>query len=367
MIIIKKHYKFIIPILLMALISIFSIRSAGILTNNSDNLMVKQITWYLIGFIITFIIYKIDNKKIYDLSIILYIIFNILLLSLLLFGKPINNSKCWFSIGFITFQPSEFMKIILIILLSSMIYKFNNNYDNHKAKDEFIFLLKIFFIISIPSLLTFLEPDTGAVIIYLLITISMLFISGIRYRWFMFGFILIIIFLLSLIYIYKTNNDLFIKLFGTSFFLRIDRLLDWNIKNGYQLNNSLVIIGASGLLGFGFNNTPMYLPEANTDFIFSIISSNKGFIGSIILLLTITYFDIMVVKLALKVNNKQDKYILAGIIGVLLYSQFQNIGMTIGVLPITGITLPFISYGGSSLISYMIILGIILNIEKKIA
>ena len=360
-----KYNKYIILVMIMAIISILSIKSASILLNYKYNLMYKQISWYIIGFIITFIVYKVGNNKIYKNIWILYIIGNILLLLLLLLANPVNNSKCWFDLKIFTIQPSEFMKIILIILISIMTNKFNNNYTKHNLKNEFIFIIKILLILLIPSILTFLEPDTGAVIIYFIIAFTILFISGIRYRWFILLGILISLSIIGLIILYKFNNDLFINIFGTSLFMRIDRLLDWSIKDGYQLNNSIAAIGSAGLLGSGFNHTPIYFPEADTDFIFAVFSSNKGFIGSMILIIVITIFDIMLIKLAFKTKSTLSKYIIAGITGMLIYGQFQNIGMTYGIIPITGITLPFISYGGSSLISYMIILGIIINIEKK--
>ena len=117
--------------------------------------------------------------------------------------------------------------------------------------------------------------------------------------------------------------------------------------------------------GFGFNNTPIYFPEPQTDFIFSVFATNYGFIGVSFLLILIIYFDINIIKIGMNVRSKQEKYIISGILGMLLYQQVQNIGMNIGLLPITGITLPFISYGGSSLISYMIIIGFILNISNS--
>ena len=359
----QKLSLFTILVIIMAIISLLCINSASHLLNN--NILFKQILWYIIGFSITYIITRINNDKIYKNIWYLYWANIILLILLLLFATPINNSKCWFNFGFITFQPSEFMKIVLILVLGITIDKFNNNYKKHTIKDEFIFLIKIAIIVLIPSILTFLEPDTGVVLIYIIITITMLFISGIKYRWFLICFMSIFLFVISILIIYKFYNEAFINIFGTSFLMRIDRLLDWSSKNGYQLNNSLSAIGGAGLLGFGFNNTPIYFPEADTDFIFTILSSNIGFIGSFVFIILLTYFDILLIKLAIKTKKRLNKYIISGIIGMLLYSQFQNIGMTFGLIPITGITLPFISYGGSSLISYMIILGIILNIEKN--
>ena len=322
-----------------------------------NNLIIKQIIWYILGIILIQIIKKIGNKFLIDKIIYM----NILLLLLLIFGKPVNNSKCWFEIpGIGTFQPSEFMKIVLIIYIAKIL----SNEKLLNIKDEFKLLIKIFLLLIIPSILTFLEPDTGVVIMYLIITILQLFISGLNLKWFI-GLFLFILLILSFIFcIYSIDKDLFVNIFGTSFFLRIDRILDWSNKSGYQLENSLISIGSSGLLGFGFR-LPLYFPEPQTDFIFSTLSSSFGYIGSFILILFLIIFDLSMINIAIKSKEKINKYIITGFIGVLIYQQIQNISMTFGLLPITGITLPFISYGGSSLLSYMIMIGIVLNIQSE--
>lgn len=353
-------------IILFAIISIFTIGSAETLLQENSNLMLKQLLWYSIGFVLIYFIMFIGNQFLYKNAWTLYIIGVISLILVLLFGATINDARCWFKIpGIGNIQPSEFMKIILIIVLGRMINDFKEKYNTPTLKQEFIFLLKVCLIVGIPSILTFLQPDTGVVLIYLLITFVMLFVSGIRYRWFILvlglfglaiGFVLITYFL---------NNDLFINIFGSSFFLRVDRLLDWSSGSGYQLENGITSIGSGGLLGYGINNTPIYFPEPQTDFIFAVFSNNFGFIGSLLLIGLITFFDLKLIKLAVESPSNINKYIISGIIGMLIYQQFQNIGMTLGIMPITGITLPFISYGGSSLLSYMIMAGIIYNISNE--
>lgn len=358
----KQLYIFLSLFIIISLVSIYSAET--ILAYN-NHFFIKQIIWYSLGIILVLLLTKIDNKIIYKYSIYLYIFGNILLFLLLFFGKEVNNAKCWFSIPYIgSFQPSEFMKIILIIVLSKVTSDFNEKYNSPSIKEEFIFLIKIIGIVAIPSILTFLEPDTGVVLIYILITIFILFISGIRIRWFVLLFSTIILLIGIILGLYFLNQDLFIKLLGTDFFLRVDRLLDWSSKSGYQLENGMIAIGSGGLLGNGFNKTPIYFPEPQTDFIFAVFSSNFGFIGSTILLIIILLFDLNLINLA-KENSLINKYIIAGILGMLVYQQFQNIGMTLGIIPITGITLPFISYGGSSLLSYMVIIALTLNISKE--
>lgn len=363
----KIDKSILIPIILFALISIFTLYGAGsILPKHMDNLIVKQILWYVAGFILAFIIMTIGNRSIYKSVWVLYAIGIASLIGLFFFGININDAKCWYEIpGIGTIQPSEFMKIILIITNATLISKFNENFPSPTVKEELFFLIKITLVVLLPSILTFLEPDTGVVLIYLLITFIMLFVSGIRYRWFALIFGIAGIFIALVVGVYFISQDLFIKIYGTSFFLRVDRLLDWSSGSGYQLENSLSSIGSAGLFGHGWNVNPIYFPEAQTDFIFAVFASHFGFVGSVILLALITFFDIRLIMLAVKTNKLINKYVIAGVAGMLIYQQIQNIGMTYGLLPITGITLPFISYGGSSLLSYMLAMGLIFNISNE--
>lgn len=364
---IKIDFILLIIILLLATISLISINSSeNLLGSRADNYTIKQLIWYIIGFISIIILSFIKNENILKYTKYLYLAGVLSLVLLLIFGKPINNAKCWFEIPHIgVFQPSEFMKIILILFLSYFIDDFHDKYPIPSIKEELFFLIKVAIIVGIPSILTFLQPDTGVVLIYLLITFIMLFISGIRYRWFAIVLLTLTVGIGSVLAIYFINTDLFIKIFGTSFFLRVDRLLDWSNKSGYQLENGMTAIGSAGLFGFGVNKTPIYFPEPQTDFIFAVYASNFGYIGSLILLILLLCLDLKLINIAVKATNNINKYIISGCVAMLIYQQVQNIGMTFGLLPITGITLPFISYGGSSLLSYMIMLGIIFNISSE--
>ena len=363
----KINFKIVIPILLMAIVSIITIYSALTYTSKSlGNLALKQAIWYIVGFILVFILLRLKNEYLYRHAWFLYILGNLVLLWLLLFATPINNSKCWLVIpGIGSIQPSEFMKVFIMLALATMIHNFRSDYKNPSIKDEFIFILKTFLVVLVPSVLTFLQPDTGAVIIYLIIYLVMMFTSGIRIRWFVIAFFILFCILGTTLWLYFFKEDIFIKMFGSSIYYRLERLFDWQSGSGLQLENALAAIGSAGFLGHGFNKTPIYFPESSTDFIFAVFASNFGFVGVLVLLTIIIYFDINIIRLARRKIYDTDKYILTGIVAMLLFQQIQNIGMTIGLLPITGITLPFISYGGSSLLSYMIMIGIILNISME--
>ena len=369
--VLKKRQKIdltiIIPIVLFFIISISTIYSAmTYLSPDNGNLALKQAIWYLVGVIIIVIIFKVKNAYLYRNAWFLYIIGNILLVSLLLFAPEINNSKCWFVIPYIgSFQPSEFMKIFIMLVLAVMISNFRETTDHPSIKEEFIFILKTLIVVLIPSVLTFLEPDTGSVMIYFIIYLCMMFTSGIRLRWFVILGIIIAVMLSLVLGCYFLNENLFVSIFGTDLYYRFDRILDWQNGSGLQLENALAAIGSAGVFGHGFNQTPIYFPESGTDFIFAVYASNFGLLGAIILIAIIIFFDTRLVNMATKKIASRDKFVLAGIIGMLVFQQVQNIGMTVGLLPITGITLPFISYGGSSLLSYLILVGIILNIGNE--
>ena len=363
----KIDWGILLPVICFAIISIITISSAlTYLSPTVGNLALKQAIWYVIGGVIIFVLFKFKNDYLYRNAWFFYLLCNLLLLFLLLFAPAINNSKCWFVLpGIGSFQPSEFMKVSLILVLAVMIYKFRENHQTPSIKEEFLFLLRSFLVVLVPSILTFLEPDTGAVIIYFVIYFVIIFTSGIRLRWF---FILLLIILLVLGFVLGTyffQEELFVKIFGTDLYYRFDRIFSWQSGSGLQLENALASIGSAGVFGYGYNQTPIYFPESGTDFIFAVFASNFGLLGAIVLLLLIVFFDGKLIYLASKKINPIDKFTLAGIIGMLVFQQVQNIGMTIGLFPITGITLPFISYGGSSLLSYMILVGIVLNISSE--
>ena len=356
----KKNILIIIIIclLIFLLISLISVYSAKTISNNG-NIFIKQLIFYIISIFVLLIsfFYK---KAIIKYNILWYLGFSFLLLILLFWGVSINGSKCWLIIGPFSFQPSEFMKIFLIIMVAKVLDK--NKTKN--IKTDFTMLLKIFIILLIPAILTFLEPDTGVVIIYCISIISMILYHGLNKKCYLIIMTIITIFFGSIMCLYFFKKDLLINVLGNNFFYRLERILNWSKGNGYQLENSLITISSSGIKGFGFNNIPLYYPEASTDFIFTTFSSLFGFLGNFLLLFIILFFDKTILEITKGKIKKLDKFLLIGFFTMLLYQQIQNICMTIGLLPITGITLPFISYGGSSLLVSMISIGIVLNVSK---
>jgi len=190
-------------------------------------------------------------------------------------------------------------------------------------------------------------------------------LSGIRARWFVIAFLLMVTILSVILLLYFFFSDIFITIFGNDLFYRLERIFDWTTGTGIQLENAISSIGSAGLFGHGFRNTPIYFPESGTDFIFAVFASNFGLFGVIILISIFLFLNIHLLYLIKRKIHHKDKYLIIGILGMFVFQQIQNIGMTVGLFPITGITLPFISYGGSSLLSYLFIVGILLNISME--
>ena len=348
-----KNKKIFYYFIFFAFISIITLYSASsILPDHLDNIYLKQLIIYIICLFI--LIFFKNNKFIFEKINLLYIIGVISLIGLLLFAKPINNAKCWYIIPFLgTFQPSEFIKILIVIYIAIILV----NKTNHK-------FFKVFLILIIPSILTYLQPDTGLVIIYLISVFSMFFCYIKKFKLFIYTGISFSVLLGIIVFMYYQNQEILINIFGDSIFLRVERLINWHNQNGYQLNNALTAIGSTGF-NFNFRNINLYYPEAHTDFIFASFASSFGIFLSLILIIIIILFDLYLLNLSLKTKNERDKLIIIGFTSILIYQQIQNIGMNLGLLPITGITLPVISYGGSSLLSYTLMLAIIRNMNQK--
>ena len=352
---IKKKLILFIPLLIIMFISFFTMYNSRYINSMYHNYLLKQIIWYILFFIVLFI----NFKKIFKYSFLLYVINVLLLILVLIFGKEINGARAWFSFKMISLQPSEFMKFSYTLYLTNLI----SNYKYISIKKEILFLFKIFIIFLIPSILIFLEPDTGAIIFLLIITISCLLLSDIRKRWFIIIFTLIIIFLSIFFYLSYFKQDILIKLIGTSFFYRMDRII--NFKSNMQLENSIISIGSAKFFGSGFNNVAIYIPEASTDFAFSLLVGSFGFITSVILLICYLIIDIYFILIIYKSKNKSTRIFTSGFICVFIFSELYNIGMNIGLLPIMGIPLPLLSYGGSSLIVFGLYISIILRFNKS--
>lgn len=360
--IIKKYNLLLfIPLLILNLISLFNMVNAKLISSTYDNAFFKQLIWFSLGYLSIFILNKIKLNKLFKYSTYFYI-FSIFLLILVLFvGNDINGAKCWLNIFGFTFQPSELVKITLTIELIKII----NTTKLKNIKDEFVLIIKLLVITLIPSILVFLEPDTGAIINYLIILFVVLFSIKLN-KWWYILFISISIFLLGTFFLmYFFYQDNLINIIGTSLFYRMDRLINFANGNSYQLENALITIGSSSFFGVGFNKILLYIPEAPTDFFFAFSIGNYGLISAILILLAFFIIDLFLLNKANQLKIKYYKMFIHSYLGIFIFHQIYNIFMNIGLLPIMGIPLPFLSYGGTNTLINYIFLGIILNLLKE--
>lgn len=371
----------IVYLLLIIGISLVAITSSAPLTEiqyGSSDYSMRQGMFYGLGFILTFIIIIIGTDRIRALRWWLYGFVMILLFGLFIhekgimtvpFAKNINGATCWYILpGIGTLQPSEFMKIAIALVVADIIQKHNDFYPHLKrtVQTDFLLLLKIAAAVMPPAFLIFEQPDSGVTMIILFFVALMIFSSGIQWRYIFtvgsIGAILITVFILLV----STFPDFLTETLGIQAY-KLSRFFGWfdpfgTIQGaGNQLAKGLLAIGSGHLVGNGFQSLTTYFPEAHTDFIFAVIGMDFGLIGTLITVILCGLFDFEILNTATLNRGHYNSYLCIGIFGMLFFQQIQNIGMTIGMLPITGVTLPFISYGGSSLLSYMILFGLILS------
>ncbi len=348
-------YSFIF-LVLFGLLMIYSSSSVWALFRFNDSFhYVKMQSLFII--ISLFLVYKLS---LFDLDILynkcnklLFISIILLILVIVPFiGKTMNGSRSWFMIGPFGIQPSELSKLTLIIYASK--YLSNNNMRSFKDG-----VLPLLFILFIVFFLIMLEPDLGTATIIFITILAMIFISGAKKKFFYLMFILGLFGFTSLIIIapYRMKRI-------TSF------INPWNdpLDSGFQIIQSLYAIGPSGLLGRGLFNSvqkEFFLPEPQTDFIFSIIVEELGIVGCLIILFLFSSIIYISIKCSLKEENSFKKYLLFGLTFQLAFQMIMNLMVATSLIPITGVTLPFISYGGSSFIISTISIGIILNIIKN--
>lgn len=338
----------------------------------SANFSIRQIIYYIFGAIIAFVIMIFSPKKIKNNTYLLYFIFCILLLGLLILPETsltpvINGAKSWYSFGPISIQPSEFMKIVLILALAKTIERHNRFTFNKSFQTDLILFFKIIGVSIIPMALILLQNDLGTTLVICAIIAGVMLISGITWRLLAPIFITAIVLsgtiILAIIYVPSLiEKTLGVKMYQMG---RINSWLDpysYSDGDGYHLTESLKAIGSGQLFGKGFNHGEVYIPENHTDFIFSVIGEEMGFMGAVILLFIFLFFVFHLIRLASRVNSPFSKIFIIGFVSLIVFHVLQNIGMTIQLLPITGIPLPFISYGGSSLWSLMTGIGVILSI-----
>lgn len=356
----KVELTLFISVILISLFGVIMIYSSSYIWaeykyNDPYKYLKNQSLFFCIGVVLMVIVSKIDYRKYFKYSNKILLICILLLILVLIpgVGTVRNGSRSWFGIGSFGIQPSEFAKLGLIIFTSKYLSNNPNSMKNFKKGVLPILLitLSIFAIIM-------LQPDFGTGTILVMTIIGLLFIAGIDIKIFLkfgaVGFVGVVGLIIIAPYRLK----------------RILSFLDpWSdpLGSGFQIIQSLYSIGPGGLFGLGFGNSiqkHFYLPEPQTDFIFSIISEEFGFMGIIILsFLFITIFY-NCLKISMKCDDLFGKYLSFGITFGLIFQAVLNLSVVVGLIPVTGVTLPFLSYGGSSLLITMTSIGVILNISR---
>lgn len=323
--------------------------------NDPFKFVKHQALFLLIGLVLLIIVSKVDRNIYYDKANFL-LIGSLLLLVLVIIpgiGTIRNGSRSWFGIGSFGIQPSEFAKISLIIFVSKYLTK--NEKDLKSIKKG---VLPILGVVMLAFGLIMLQPDFGTGIIIVISIIGLLFVSGVNFKFFLRIGMVGLIGVIGLIAVAP---------------YRLKRILSflnpWDdpLGSGFQIIQSLYAIGPGGLFGYGFLNSRQkhfYLPEPQTDFIFSIISEEFGFLGILIVAGLFLFIIVRGFKIARKANDSFSKYLAFGITFQIAFQAVLNLMVVVGLIPVTGVTLPFLSYGGSSLMVTLLEIGIVLNISR---
>lgn len=323
--------------------------------NDPFKFLKNQGIFFLVGMCLMYIVSKIDYEIYYKKSNFLLMGCFILLIAVLIpgVGTVRNGSRSWFGIGSFGIQPSEFMKLALIIFTAKYLCK--NEKQMHLILKG---VLPILGLTMLVFLLIMLQPDFGTGMIIVMTIIGLLFVGGVPMKFFFRAFMLGVAGIVGLI---------------ISAPYRLERILSfmnpWKdpLGSGFQIIQSLYAIGPGGLFGMGFGNSRQkhfYLPEPQTDFIFSIISEEFGFLGILIVGILFIIIIYKGIEIAKRSNDLFSKYLCFGITFGLAFQAVLNLMVVVGLIPVTGVTLPFLSYGGSSLLITLASMGILLNVSR---
>ena len=358
----KKHFDFylftaIIILILFGAIMIYSASSiwANYKFEDSFYYVKRQMIFIVLGIFLMITTSKIDYNIYYDKSNKILGICIILLILVLIpgIGSVRNGSRSWFGIGSLGIQPSEAAKLGMIIFTSK--YLTNSSKFLKSYKYGVFPILGVLFLLFA---LIMLQPDLGTGMILVISIIFLLFIAGVNMKFFIGGGIIGLIGVIILIAIAPYRMD------------RITSFINpWNdpLGTGFQIIQSLYAIGPGGLLGRGYLKSiqkQFYLPEPQTDFIFSIIAEEFGIVGTIFVVFMFSFIIYRGIKIALRTKDSFAKYLAFGMSFQLAFQALMNLMVVIGMIPVTGVTLPFLSYGGSSLLITLASMGIILNISR---
>lgn len=344
----------VVVLMLIGLAIVFSTSHSS--SGNSLANFYKQFTFIIFGIIILIATSFFNYRALKNYSGVFYVCACFALVLVLVFGSNIRGTESWFNLGYFNLQPSEFIKVIMVIILAKYLSKAGASENGLKK-----FIISGIYVF-IPVLLIIIQPDLGSSLVILFTWISMVAISGITKKQ-----IIILLCLASVVLAVSWNfllKDYQKKRINVFFNIQSDPK-----GAGYNVNQSIIAIGSGEIwgkgLGHGSQSQLNFLPEKHTDFIFAVIAEEMGLIG---VLFVLGLFSVIFYRLLKIINESHDnfgKYLVIGSSLMIFFHVLINIGMNMGIMPVTGIPLPFVSYGGSSLISFMLMLGIVQNIYKK--
>lgn len=362
-------------VILFFIISLVAIASAQTSGQYMSNYVVKQVINYVIAAIIIAFVMYFDPDQYKKMSWYLYG-FGVFLLLLLIFmpegqgqiGEPKNGAKSWYNLPFMSLQPSEFMKTFFILTAAKVISKHNAETPNRTIKTDFILLGKIGITLFIPLFFILLQPDLGTALVFFAITAALIIIAGISWKIILPVFFAGVTVGSTLLWMAIYMQDFIQNTLGFNKY-QLARVYSWldpysySKDEGFHLISSLNAIGSGEIFGKGFMGREVYVMENHTDFIFTVIGEEWGFVGASIVICLYFLLIYHLTKITLTLKDPFCTYVCAGIIAMITFHVFENIGMTIQLLPITGIPLPFISYGGSSLMGNALALGLVFSMK----
>ena len=363
----KKKYELknynIRLLLLLIVITVIGILAIG---SAKESVQIRQIQGFGLGFVLLMILTFLDYHMILKFSWLIYGLNLVILLLVQFFGESTNNSQRWIEILGIRFQPSELAKILLILFYAQFIMK------NKEKLNSFSNLLKAVALIVPPLVLVYKQPDLSTTVIILIVFCLMMYVGGISYKVILGVLAVIIPALVIFLFIVLQPDQTIIESYQQNRILAFLQPEKYKLTTAYQTQNSITAIGSGQLWGKGLNNNEVgsvkngnYISEAQTDFIFAIIGEELGFVGGLAVILLETFIAFECFVIAARAPDDAGRIICAGVGGVVGFQSFINIGVATGIIPNTGIPLPFVSYGLTSLVSLYIGMGIVMNVSLQ--
>lgn len=344
-------------VMCISVIGVINIYSTGFsLSDQQTPLYIKQLQWIVVGMFLMIFAYLVDYRLINRAAYVIYGLSVCSLIFVALFGHTANGAQRWISFGFILLQPSEFVKVTIILALARY-------FDDHKSNEPYLLreLLIPFVMVMIPCILILKQPDLGTAMVVLIIAVSIVLFIGVNWKSFAIALLSV---LAALPVAWQFLKD-----------YQKDRLLTFlspendPLGAGYHIIQSMIAVGSGGIFGKGFlkgSQTQLkFLPEQQTDFVFSAFAEEWGFIGGVVLFAMFLSLIAWGAKIALHSKDLLGTILAFGVTALIGWEMMINLGMVLGLLPVVGIPLPFLSYGGSAMAAMLAAIGLLMNVSVR--